>query len=81
MDKGTKLTITNHANGSMELRNDETTITVQADGTVAISTTAPLQLTGACLAKLDYNQDIGADANCNVSDVLRWLARRLEKKR
>lgn len=43
-------------NGEMKLSNDRTTITVHPDGTVAVSTMDPLQLTGASLAKLDKDE-------------------------
>lgn len=53
MNKGTKFNLSSDANGSISISNEETNITIHPDGTVAISTTAPLQLTGASLAKLD----------------------------
>ena len=61
-------------NGSMVLSTKRTTITVQPDGTVAISSLDPVQLTGACAAKLDNAADQDA-----VKAVLAALARRLDK--
>lgn len=78
MNSSTKLNLVSEVNGTISISNDETKITIHPDGTVAISSSAPLQLTGASLAKLDYGQ--GGDAGCRVSDVLRWLGTRLNKK-
>jgi hypothetical protein len=76
MDNGTKLTLVSDANGSVTISNDRTRITIQIDGTVAISSYDPVQLTGASLAKLD-DPKVGKEAAFVVQNA---LARRLEKK-
>lgn len=60
-------------NGAMTISNEETTITLQPDGTVSISSAAPIQLTGRTLVKLDLS---GIDA----SALTAALAKRLTKK-
>lgn len=52
MDKSTKLTLETSANGSSAISNGRTMITIQPDGTVAISSLDPVQLTGASFSKL-----------------------------
>jgi len=72
---GSKVTIDWEANGSLVISNDRSRITVQPDGTIAISSEDPIQLTGASLAKLD-------SANLsNDGPYAAALLRRLEKKR
>ena len=63
-------------NGELVIKNDRTSIAIHPDGTVAVSTLDPLQLTGCSLVKFD-------DVTINVSDldkVLEALARRIDKK-
>ncbi len=76
MNNGTKLNLATEANGTVIISNDNTRITIQPDGTIAISSYDPIQLTGATLAKLD---------KCNVDSqalgaVVTALGSRLEKK-
>ncbi len=75
MNKGTSLSLNSDPNGTVTISNDRTTITIQPDGTVAISSYDPIQLTGASLAKLDQANvaDVGAA-------VRHALGQRLEKK-
>ena len=76
MNKGTSLSLNSDPNGTVTISNDRTTITIQPDGTVAISSYDPIQLTGASLAKLDQ-------ANMAFDDevaVRHALGQRLEKK-
>jgi ArsR family metal-binding transcriptional regulator len=53
MNHVTNIHVRSELNGALTIENDESTITVHPDGTVAISTTAPIQLTGESLGKLD----------------------------
>lgn len=61
-------------NGSMTLRNERSSITVHPDGTIAISSKDPVQLTGACAAKLDNAGDQAA-----IKAVTDALLKRLDK--
>ena len=72
--KGCNMHINVEPNGAMTLRNERTSITVHPDGTVAISSMDPVQLTGACAAKLDNAGD--QDAIKRVTDA---LLRRIDK--
>lgn len=72
---GTKVNINVEPNGAMTISNDRTTITIQPDGTVAVSTMDPLQLTGASLAKLD-DRRVGSTSPL----ILELLQRRFEKR-
>jgi hypothetical protein len=58
----------------MVLSTKRTTITVHPDGTVAISSMDPVQLTGACVAKLDNAADQGV-----IKRVTDALLRRIDK--
>lgn len=79
MNKGTKLNLVSEVNGGVSISNEETKITIQPDGTVAISTTAPLQLTGASMAKLDKcSRNLDA---AKVKEVLAALETRLDLKK
>jgi hypothetical protein len=83
MNNSTKLTLTSDANGATTISNERTTITIQPDGTVAISSEDPIQLTGATLAKLD-NVHFPGQEPFNpyfVQRVVDALMRRLDKKR
>ncbi len=62
-------------NGNMVLSTQRMTITIHLDGTVAISSQDPVQLTGACAAKLDNAGDQSA-----VKAVTDALLRRIDKK-
>jgi len=77
-----KVTIDWEANGSLVISNDRSRITVQPDGTIAISSEDPIQLTGASIAKLDNVPSINGD-KLNpfvVQRVIDALTRRIEKK-
>lgn len=53
MNHGTTVSFTASPNGDLTLTNSEGTITVRKDGTIAISTLAPIELTGETLGKFD----------------------------
>lgn len=53
MDRGTSVSLRTDPNGSVTVSNADSVVTIMPDGTVVVSTTAPLQLAGAALAKLD----------------------------
>jgi len=76
MDKSTRFTIDTSANGTTVVANDRTTITIQPDGTFAISSLDPIQLTGAALSKLD----MGNLTRDEVFRVSAALNRRLDTK-
>ncbi len=76
MNKGTSLSLNSDPNGTVTISNDRTTITIQPDGTVAISSYDPIQLTGASLAKLD-KAHTGSTEQANFCAA---LLQRLEKK-
>jgi hypothetical protein len=83
MNHGTKVQLLADPNGDLTISNDDGTITVHANGDISISTLAPINLVGESLGKLDYQAQVAprvlGDANCNVSDVLRWLRTRGKK--
>jgi hypothetical protein len=54
---GVAMNIKVEANGQMTLSNDRSMISIRPDGTIAISSLDSVQLTGACLAKLDNDRD------------------------
>lgn len=53
MNHVTNIRVRSESNGALTISNDESEITIQPDGTIAISSTAPIQLTGESLGKLD----------------------------
>lgn len=61
-------------NGSMVLSTKRSSITVHPDGTIAISSLDPVQLTGACAAKLDNAGDQAA-----IKAVTDALLKRIDK--
>ena len=71
---GVKFNIQTEPNGIVVISNDDSRITIHPDGTIAISSHAPVQLTGACLAKLD-NAKLSND-----SPYAAALMQRLPKK-
>lgn len=73
--KGCNVDLKVEPNGSMTISNARSTITVHPDGTIAISSLDPVQLTGACAAKLD-----NADDQAAVKSVTDALLRRIDKK-
>jgi hypothetical protein len=83
MDKGTKFTLNAEMNGSLSISHEGTQITIHPDGTVAISSAAPIQFTGATLAKLDNVPSVNGDilSPYVVQRVVDALARRLEPKK
>jgi hypothetical protein len=76
MDSSTKLNLSTDANGAIVIETERTRITIQPDGTVALSSYDPIQLTGASRAKLDKANLDGAQ----VERVEHALRARLEKK-
>ena len=73
--KGCNMDLKVEPNGCMVLSTARTTLTIHPDGTVAISSLDPVQLTGACAAKLDNAGDQAA-----VKAVTDALLRRIDKK-
>lgn len=71
-----KFNMQSEANGAVTISNEDSRITIHPDGTIAISSYAPVQLTGACAAKLDKAQLDGAQ----VERVTQALRTRLPKK-
>jgi hypothetical protein len=63
-------------NGQMTLSNERTTVTIHPDGTIAVSSLDPVQLTGACAAKLDH----ALPSSDMIASVLQALERRYDKK-
>jgi len=61
----------------MIISNDRTMISIQPDGTIAISSLDPVQLTGACLAKLDNDRLCFTKGTRHVLDA---LLQRIDKK-
>lgn len=61
-------------NGCMTLSTKRSAITIHPDGTIAISSLDPVQLTGACAAKLDNAGDQAA-----IKAVTDALLRRIDK--
>lgn len=74
---GVAMNINVEPNGSMTISNDRSTVTIQPDGTIAISSMDPVQLTGACLAKLDNDREC---FDKGIRHVLNALGQRLDKK-
>jgi len=72
----TKFNMVSEANGSITISNEESNITIHPDGTIAISSYAPVQLTGACAAKLDH----ALPSNDMIASVKEALGRRYTKK-
>ena len=63
-------------NGELVLSNERTSITIHPDGTVALSTLDPIQLTAKSLVRFD---DCSIDSS-GLERVLAVLARRTDKK-
>jgi len=61
-------------NGAISIESDGALITIDANGDIHVSAEGPIQLTGACLAKLDHGNIDGGKVN-------EALAQRLTKKR
>lgn len=66
-------------NGSLSFSNERTQITFRTDGTIVISTRDPLQLTGACLMKIDaLHSKLGPSLSKAASqEVLEALEKRI----
>jgi hypothetical protein len=71
-----KLTLTSELDGSVKVANDTTTIIIQPDGSVSISSYDPIRLVGAAAAKLDRANLTDAE----MHRVENALEQRLEKK-
>ena len=74
--KGVAMNLKVEPNGQMTLSNERSTITVHPDGTIAISSADPIQLTGASLAKLD-NSALPKDL---IKYVTHALGQRFDKR-
>jgi hypothetical protein len=61
-------------NGAISIESDGALITIDANGDIHVSAEGPIQLTGACLAKLDQ-------ANVNAAQINEALGRRIAKRR
>lgn len=75
--KSTKFNMIAEPNGVINITNEDSVISIQPDGTISISTYAPLQLTGASLAKLDCSQT----RSVAVQHVVESLFKRLPNKK
>jgi hypothetical protein len=73
---GTNANIKVDTNGAMTISNAESVITIMPDGTIAISSYAPVQLTGDTLGKFDSPQ-----ARYMLADVQDVLSKRGNEKR
>lgn len=73
---GVAMNIKVEPNGEMTISNDRSSITVHPDGTIALSSADPIQLTGYSLAKLD-NSAIPPEM---VKYVINALGQRKDKK-
>lgn len=71
-----KFNMQSEANGAVTISNEESRITIHPDGTIAISSYAPVQLTGACAAKLD-RANVG---KVELQKIYESLGMRLPKK-
>jgi len=71
--KGVNFAFKAEPNGSVSFSNDRMSLTVHPDGTLAVSSKDPIQLTGASLAKLDSNL-LTPD---NINSVITLLLKRL----
>lgn len=61
-------------NGAISIETQGALIIIDSNGDIHVSSEGPIQLTGACLAKLDH-------ANVNAAQVNEALGRRIAKKR
>jgi len=79
---GAKFNIEAEPNGAVVISNEDSRITIHPDGTIAISSYAPVQLTGACMDKLDCVKFPGQELinPYVVQRVVDHLMRRLLKK-
>lgn len=73
---GVAMNVKVEPNGQMTISNERSSVTIHPDGTIAISSLDPVQLTNACLAKLDNS---GVDP-LQVKRVIDALGRRYDKK-
>ena len=80
MNHVTNIRVRSEPNGALTISNDDGDITIQPDGTVAISTVAPIQLTGDSLGKLDSQAVGGTSLATEVRGFLNLLQRRGTKK-
>jgi len=76
MNTGTTVSVTAQPNGDLTIANIDGTITIRKDGTISISTLAPIELTGETLGKLDMSQVGGTSLAPNVQGFLNLLQRR-----
>jgi len=76
MNHRTSVQLAADPNGDLTLTNEDGTITIRADGTVSISTVAPIELCGASLGKLDTTATAGTSLAANVKGFLNLLLNR-----
>ena len=53
MNTVTDVKLRAHPNGDLTISNDDGSVTIRSDGTLVISTVAPIQLVGETLGRLD----------------------------
>ena len=75
---GVAMNVKVEPNGQLTLSNERSSITVHPDGTIAVSSMDPVQLTGACLAKLDNDPTCFTKGTRHVLDA---LAKCIDKKK
>lgn len=79
MNHGTSVSLNAAPNGDLTLTNRDGTITIRKDGTISISTVAPIELTGETIGKLDELAGGSLGLPSGVSRVLEMLQRRGRK--
>lgn len=75
MNHGTQVTVLAEPNGDLRISNPDGSILIRQDGTVSISTLAPIELTGATLGRFDQNT-----SKDTIADVLSMLQVRGKKR-
>lgn len=58
MNHGTTVSFTASPNGDLTLTNPEGSVTIRKDGTIVVSTLAPIELTGETIGKFDGLHDV-----------------------
>jgi hypothetical protein len=61
MNNGTTVSVTAQPNGDLTIENLDGTITIRKDGTISLSTLAPIELAGESLGKLDVDVGLPTD--------------------
>lgn len=79
MNHGTTFAVTADPNGDLTITNLDGSITVRKDGSIAISTLAPIELCGDSLGKLDNNATAGTSLAPDTQGFLNLLRTRGKK--